>query len=221
MREYARGKGVDRHLFALKCTAERNGLPSPFFESVPWKLLNQTILSTSKSGNPSLRLFGFGPVVADGFGIGYIIKDNSIHCSVSSKHRQTQRYVNALRSVLMEMSKLLKRTGMAAVGRRDRGNSSSMPMDHDCGGHLGRKWPYYLGRELPYSREEPPPADRWLLLTPNSKTKVLPRSLQIASAPTENTAPPQDGVLHAPTRRGSLFTGYTRRASKDNTRLAQ
>lgn len=28
----------------------------------------------SNCGNPSLRLFGFGPVVRDGFGIGYIIK---------------------------------------------------------------------------------------------------------------------------------------------------
>lgn len=31
----------------------------------------------SNCGNPSLRLFGFGPVVRDGFGIGYIIKGES------------------------------------------------------------------------------------------------------------------------------------------------
>jgi hypothetical protein len=33
-------------------------------------------LSTSICGNPALHLFGFGLVVADGFGIGYIIKEN-------------------------------------------------------------------------------------------------------------------------------------------------
>jgi carnitine O-acetyltransferase len=62
VKECARGKGVDRHLFALKCIAEKNNLPIPsFFESEPWKTLNHTILSTSNCGNPALRLFGFGP----------------------------------------------------------------------------------------------------------------------------------------------------------------
>jgi carnitine O-acetyltransferase len=60
--ECAKGKGVDRHLFALQCIAEKNNLPTPeFFVSKPWKVLNHTILSTSNCGNPSLRLFGFGP----------------------------------------------------------------------------------------------------------------------------------------------------------------
>jgi carnitine O-acetyltransferase len=67
--ESARGKGVDRHLFALKCIAHRNNIPTPkFFESHPWKTLNHTVLSTSNCGNPALRLFGFGPVVPDGLG---------------------------------------------------------------------------------------------------------------------------------------------------------
>lgn len=64
VRECANGKGVDRHLFALKCTAAKHKLPVPaFFKSDAWKKLNHTILSTSNCGNPSLRLFGFGPVV--------------------------------------------------------------------------------------------------------------------------------------------------------------
>lgn len=64
VRECASGKGVDRHLFALMSIAERNNLPLPtFFQSKAWKTLNHTILSTSNCGNPSLRLFGFGPVV--------------------------------------------------------------------------------------------------------------------------------------------------------------
>lgn len=108
VKESAAGKGVDRHLFALKCIAERNGGPvPPFFEAHPWKTLNHTILSTSNCGNSALRLFGFGPVVQDGFGIGYIIKDNGLQYSISSKHRQTQRYVHTLRSTLLELKELL------------------------------------------------------------------------------------------------------------------
>jgi carnitine O-acetyltransferase len=109
VRECAGGHGVDRHLFALKCIAERRELPiPPFFNSEPWKMLNHTVLSTSNCGNPSLRLFGFGPVVSDGYGIGYIIKDRSISYSVSSKRRQTQRYVLALDAVLKDMAKILR-----------------------------------------------------------------------------------------------------------------
>ena len=109
VKECARGKGVDRHLFALKCIAEKNGIAiPPFFRSAPWKKLNHTVLSTSNCGNPSLALFGFGPVVSDGFGIGYIIKDSSIYYSISSKHRQTQRYASTLESVLKDMASLMK-----------------------------------------------------------------------------------------------------------------
>jgi carnitine O-acetyltransferase len=108
VKECGAGKGVDRHLFSLKCIAQRNGIPVPkFFESQAWKQLNHTILSTSNCGNPALRLFGFGPVVPDGFGIGYIIKDRGISYSVSSKHRQTQRYVRSLKTTLKEMESIL------------------------------------------------------------------------------------------------------------------
>lgn len=109
VKECSIGFGVDRHLFALQCIAQREGLPTPeFFKSDAWKKLNHTILSTSNCGNPSLRLFGFGPVVPDGFGIGYIIKDSGLSFSVSSKHRQTKRYVHSLSNTLKEMHELLK-----------------------------------------------------------------------------------------------------------------
>lgn len=69
-KEAAQGKGVDRHLYALKCIAARKGMPIPeFYGSTAWKTLGHTILSTSNCGNPSLRHFGFGPVVPDGFGV--------------------------------------------------------------------------------------------------------------------------------------------------------
>ena len=108
VKESSMGKGVDRHLFSLKCIAERYGqqIP-PFFRSQAWRTLNHTVLSTSNCGNPALRLFGFGPVVPDGFGIGYIIKNGGIHYSVSSKHRQTQRYVRSLSTTLKDMQSIL------------------------------------------------------------------------------------------------------------------
>ena len=75
-----------------------------------WDKINNTILSTSNCGNPSLRQFGFGPTSGDGFGIGYIIKDDSISICASSKHRQTKRFVDAIESYLLEIRKLLIQT---------------------------------------------------------------------------------------------------------------
>ncbi|KAG2742506.1 CoA-dependent acyltransferase [Suillus brevipes Sb2] len=56
---------------------QKNVLPS-IFADPGWNLLSTSILSTSNCRNPVLRLFGFGPVAADGYGIGYIIKGNWI-----------------------------------------------------------------------------------------------------------------------------------------------
>jgi hypothetical protein len=52
-------------------------MPSIYTDS-GWALLGTSILSTSNCGNPALRLFGFGPVAAEGYGIGYIIKEDGI-----------------------------------------------------------------------------------------------------------------------------------------------
>ena len=92
--------------------SDRNGrifsqMPA-IFSDAGWDKLNNTVLSTSNCGNPSLRQFGFGPASADGFGIGYIIKDDSISICASSKHRQTRRFIDSIESYLLEIRKLLR-----------------------------------------------------------------------------------------------------------------
>jgi carnitine O-acetyltransferase len=84
-----------------------NELPAIFADS-GWDRLNTTVISTSNCGNPSLKLFGFGPVSANGFGIGYILKDDSISICVSSKHRQTTRFLVTLESYLNEVYSMWK-----------------------------------------------------------------------------------------------------------------
>ncbi|KAA8913262.1 Choline/Carnitine o-acyltransferase-domain-containing protein [Sphaerosporella brunnea] len=84
-------------------------VPSIFADPA-WDRINNTILSTSNCGNPSLRAFGFGPTSGDGFGIGYIIKEESISISVSSKHRQTKRFVDTLQNYFLEIRHLLRAT---------------------------------------------------------------------------------------------------------------
>ena len=127
----ASGKGIERHLFALMKIAEKNSIPTPaFFSSTGYKKLNHTILSTSNCGNPSLRLFGFGPVVQDGFGIGYIIRDSGLQFSISSKHRQTKRFAHILNQTLMDMGNLLQPLSSMSV-TCDRAPSSGAEVYKD------------------------------------------------------------------------------------------
>lgn len=112
---------VDRtETSATKARIRSTSSPSPsplhtlsqprLFSDPGWDRLNNTILSTSNCGNPSLRHFGFGPTSGDGFGIGYIIKDEGISICASSKHRQTKRFVDAIESYLLEIRRILKQT---------------------------------------------------------------------------------------------------------------
>lgn len=118
-KECSRGLGQDRHLYALYCLLQRemksfsppeldgagsppssprqqgssNSLPA-IFTDPGWTLLNTSILSTSNCGNPALRLFGFGPVAADGFGFGYIIKDDGLSVCVLRLFSISRRWLS-------------------------------------------------------------------------------------------------------------------------------
>ncbi|ODV87399.1 hypothetical protein CANARDRAFT_5937 [[Candida] arabinofermentans NRRL YB-2248] len=99
---------------SVKDVSELREIPS-IFADAGWDKLNNTIISTSNCGNPSLKLFGFGPVSANGFGLGYIIKDNSITICASSKHRQTKRFMDTLNSSLLEVERTFTESTRPAV----------------------------------------------------------------------------------------------------------
>ncbi|EPQ29033.1 uncharacterized protein PFL1_03323 [Pseudozyma flocculosa PF-1] len=113
-RACATGNGHDRHLYALLAVFKKqqaeNGADEPvpeLFRDPGYATLSHTVLSTSNCGNPALRIFGFGPVAPDGFGIGYIIKDDGITVCASSKHLQTKRYLEALEGYLVRTQHMI------------------------------------------------------------------------------------------------------------------
>lgn len=74
VKEAAMGQGFDRHMFALRKIAQENNLTVPeLYNSYGYNFLNKSILSTSTLSAPSVMAGGFGPVVKEGFGIGYVI----------------------------------------------------------------------------------------------------------------------------------------------------
>ncbi|KAN0088973.1 hypothetical protein V8E55_006030 [Tylopilus felleus] len=174
------GLGQDRHLYALYCLHQRQlsgnldphpddpvpsttttkaaPLPS-IFADPGWNLLGTSILSTSNCGNPALRLFGFGPVAADGYGIGYIIKENEISIVTSSKHLQTRRYLDTLQSYLLEVQRILVQLYLSANERPApfvdhsgilRDSKTGRPINELLGGR--KRSPYAnVGEALPLS----------------------------------------------------------------------
>ncbi|KAJ8093683.1 carnitine O-acetyltransferase yat1 [Marasmius tenuissimus] len=84
------------------------------FSDAGWELLNTSILSTSNCGNPALRLFGFAPVTPDGYGLGYIIKDEGLSVCASSKHLQTRRFLDTIKGYLLDIQKMIIQLHRAA-----------------------------------------------------------------------------------------------------------
>uniref|UniRef100_A0A182MZ77 Choline/carnitine acyltransferase domain-containing protein n=1 Tax=Anopheles dirus TaxID=7168 RepID=A0A182MZ77_9DIPT len=113
-KEAAMGQGFDRHLFGLRHTAQQNGLPLPaLYQDPAYAALNHNILSTSTLSSPALLAGGFGPVVKDGYGIGYNIQDGYLGSVVTSykPHRNGREFVDCLRAAYEDISKVLTASG--------------------------------------------------------------------------------------------------------------
>ena len=71
-REALMGSGWDRHMFALRYEAQKNGLDLPaIYEDISYQRLSEIILSTSTLTSPVINGGGFGPVGKKCYGVGY------------------------------------------------------------------------------------------------------------------------------------------------------
>ncbi|XP_043280995.1 carnitine O-palmitoyltransferase 2, mitochondrial isoform X2 [Venturia canescens] len=114
VKEAAMGQGFDRHLFALKDLWDKSNssggsLPA-IFKDPAYAKLNHNILSTSTLSSPQVRAGGFGPVVEDGYGIGYVIQNHRLGSVVTSykPHRHAEEYVKSLSSAVKDLHAILK-----------------------------------------------------------------------------------------------------------------
>ncbi len=119
---------MDRHLFALRKMAEESGIAPPsIFTDPSYARMNHNILSTSTLVSPHLdgggtsscmcvclateRIghAGFGPVVSDGFGIGYGTTDDGIAFVITTYlgKAQLDKFVAALDTALQQVRNTL------------------------------------------------------------------------------------------------------------------
>lgn len=80
----------------------------PFLSNESIERLTGAELLISNCGNPALHLFGISPAIDQGFGIGYIIHKDKVVVTVSSKFRQTERFLSTFRSVMKEVKNILR-----------------------------------------------------------------------------------------------------------------
>lgn len=118
-KEAAMGQGFDRHLFAMRVIAERKAKSSDSSMAPPseeelkevlpelyrdksYSDANRYILSTSSLYGEFFSGGGFGPVLQDGFGLGYgYVQDRlGILCSSYKEHRDGKQLTLAFVSSL-------------------------------------------------------------------------------------------------------------------------
>ncbi|XP_050425951.1 carnitine O-palmitoyltransferase 2, mitochondrial isoform X2 [Adelges cooleyi] len=111
VKEGAMGQGFDRHLFALKLLAEQNNLEIPkLFTDPAYKSINHNILSTSSLTSNYVWLGGFGPVVKNGYGIGYTILEKYSGAIITNyrEHTDGNKFREALTQSLNQILSVLK-----------------------------------------------------------------------------------------------------------------
>jgi len=79
------GRGVDRHLFGLKkCIKEGEDVPA-LFQDPAYSYSSKWFISSSQLSSEYFNGYGWSQVVDDGWGLAYMINENSIQFNVCSK----------------------------------------------------------------------------------------------------------------------------------------
>ncbi|APA08397.1 hypothetical protein sscle_03g031670 [Sclerotinia sclerotiorum 1980 UF-70] len=85
------GKGVDRHLFGLKKLLEPGEELPAIFKDPTYSYSSKWFISSSQLSSEYFNGYGWSQVVDDGWGIAYMINENSIQFNVVSKGLGSER----------------------------------------------------------------------------------------------------------------------------------
>ncbi len=102
------GKGWDRHLFALKTLCQESGKQLPdLLADESYAAINRSVISTSTLNSHKMIHGGFCPVVPEGFGFAYQIRDDMLGSYVSS-FQCASEMKRAYVETMLDLKKLLK-----------------------------------------------------------------------------------------------------------------
>ncbi|KAK3944794.1 acyltransferase ChoActase/COT/CPT [Diplogelasinospora grovesii] len=100
------GKGVDRHLFGLKRLLEPSQEVPALYQDPAYAYSSSWYLSTSQLSSEYFNGYGWSQVIDQGFGIAYMINENSINFNIVSKGLGSDKmsfYLNEAAADLREL----------------------------------------------------------------------------------------------------------------------
>eukprot|EP00298_Acanthocystis_sp_HF-20_P015064 c21015_g3_i2.p1 GENE.c21015_g3_i2~~c21015_g3_i2.p1 ORF type:complete len:610 (-),score=239.96 c21015_g3_i2:195-2024(-) len=97
------GRGVDRHLLGMRLLL-KDGEKFAIFDDPIFSRSSRWRLSTSTLRSEYFDAWGFGEVVPDGFGVGYMVNNNQINFSLTSLHLGTKKFAELLEESMLEMA---------------------------------------------------------------------------------------------------------------------
>ncbi|GAM84639.1 hypothetical protein ANO11243_026380 [Dothideomycetidae sp. 11243] len=101
------GKGVDRHLFGLKkCIKSGEQMPS-IFQDPTFAYSSTWFISSSQLSSEYFNGYGWSQVVDEGWGIAYMINENSIQFNIVSKRLGVERFSHFLNEAAGDIRDLM------------------------------------------------------------------------------------------------------------------
>ncbi|KAK3192586.1 Carnitine O-acetyltransferase mitochondrial [Lecanicillium sp. MT-2017a] len=104
------GKGVDRHLFGLKKLLQPGDEVPAIYNDAAYSYSSSWYISSSQLSSEFFNGYGWSQVIDGGFGIAYMINENSINFNVVSKGLGSDRMSFYLNEAAGEMRDLLTPT---------------------------------------------------------------------------------------------------------------
>ncbi|KAJ1913974.1 Carnitine O-acetyltransferase mitochondrial [Tieghemiomyces parasiticus] len=104
----AEGGGVDRHLLGLRyCLKPDEPLPTLFSDRA-YTQSSHWNLSTSQITDEALNAYGWGEVVPDGYGVAYMVKNATLHFTVTAlREMRPKRFAREIYHALADTYDLL------------------------------------------------------------------------------------------------------------------
>ncbi|KAJ5172869.1 hypothetical protein N7492_005462 [Penicillium capsulatum] len=100
-------RGVDRHLFGLKKLLQPGEKLPALYEDPAYSYSSSWYLSTSQLSSEYFNGYGWSQVIDDGFGIAYMINENSLNFNIVCKRLGAQRMSHYLNEAASELRDLL------------------------------------------------------------------------------------------------------------------
>ncbi|KAI8055789.1 acyltransferase ChoActase/COT/CPT [Syncephalis plumigaleata] len=108
MSDAVEGRGVDRHLFGLRMLLKSNEEKPEIFTDPAYPESCHWYLSTSQLTSEYFDGYGWGEVVPDGYGVAYMIKENSLHFNVTSMKLGSKQMTHYLAEAADDMRQVME-----------------------------------------------------------------------------------------------------------------